>query len=69
MDGFFDCTLEAIPTLRGAGIRCAVMTTVSRLNLHEIPEIIDLVVERQVDIFAFGRYCPSAFDPRHARDP
>lgn len=62
MDGSFDCTLEAIPTVRDAGIRCAVMTTVSRLNLHEIPEVIDLVVERQVDIFAFGRYCPSAFD-------
>ena len=63
MDGSFDCTLEKIRCIRAAGIRCAVMTTVARLNLHEIPEVIDLVVEHQVDIFAFGRYCPNAFDP------
>jgi len=35
---------------------------VSRLNLIEIPAIIDLVVEHQVVVFAFGRYCPSRFD-------
>ena len=63
MAGSFDCTLEKIPILRAAGIRCAVMTTVSRVNIHEIPEIIDLVVERQVDIFAFARFCPNSFDP------
>ena len=63
MDGSFDCTIEKIGVIRGAGIRCAVMTTVSRLNLREIPEVIDLVVRHQVDIFAFARYCPSSFDP------
>ena len=59
MDGSFDCTMEKIGVIRGAGIRCAVMTTVSRVNVHEIPEIIDLAVKHQVDIFAFARYCPT----------
>jgi len=33
------------------------------MNLHEIPEVIDLAVKHQVDIFAFARYCPIGFDP------
>ena len=60
--GSFDRTLEAISTLREAGLHCAVMTTVSGTNLHEIPDIIDLVVEHKADIFAFGRYCPTSAD-------
>ena len=57
--GSFDATLRAIKTIREAGLHCAVMTTVSGTNIHEIPQIIDLVVEHHVDIFAFGRYCPT----------
>ena len=57
--GSFDATLQAIRIIRQAGLHCAVMTTVSGTNIHEIPQIIDLVVEHQVDIFAFGRYCPT----------
>ena len=63
MNGSFDCTLDKVRILRGAGIRCAVMTTVSRMNFHEIPELIDLVVAHHVDIFAFARYCPTGLDP------
>ncbi len=58
--GSFDATLNAIRLIREAGIHCAVMTTVSGTNIHEIPEIVDLVVQHQVDIFAFGRYCPTS---------
>ncbi|MDR0744956.1 MAG: radical SAM/SPASM domain protein, ACGX system, partial [Mediterranea sp.] len=58
--GSFDITLEKIEVLRNAGIRCAVMTTVSGTNAHEIAEIIDTVVEHKVNIFAFGRYCPTS---------
>jgi radical SAM/SPASM domain protein of ACGX system len=57
--GSFDCTLEKINVLRDAGIRCAIMTTVSGVNASEIPAIIDTVVEHKADIFAFGRYCPT----------
>lgn len=58
--GSFDCTLEKIALLREAGIKCAIMTTVSHTNIDEIPDIVDLVVDYQVDIFAFGRYCPTS---------
>lgn len=56
--GSFDETLKAIGTLRSAGIRTAVMTTVSQANVNEVPSIIDLVVDCKVDVFAFARYCP-----------
>ena len=58
--GSFDTTLEKIRCLRDAGIRCVIMTTVSGTNIDEIPEIVDLVVEHKVDIFAFARYCPTS---------
>jgi radical SAM/SPASM domain protein of ACGX system len=58
--GSFDTTLEKIPVLKKAGIRCAVMTTVSGTNAHEMAGIIDTVVEHKADIFAFGRYCPTS---------
>jgi radical SAM/SPASM domain protein of ACGX system len=60
--GSFDATIAKIPIIRQAGIRCAVMTTVSGTNLEEIPAIVDLVVEHHVDLFAFGRYCPTSFE-------
>lgn len=65
--GSFDTTLRAIATIREAGIHCAVMTTVSATNMHELPEIIDLVVAHHVDIFAFGRYCPTSEDKANGR--
>lgn len=58
--GSFDTTLEKIKFLLDAGIRCAIMTTVSGTNIDEIPGIIDLVVEYKADIFAFARYCPTS---------
>ncbi len=60
--GSFDATLAAVKTIRDAGLQCAVMTTVSGANIREVPRIIDLVVELHADIFAFGRYCPTAAD-------
>lgn len=57
--GSFDITLEKIQTLKKAGIRSIIMTTVSDKNIDEIPEIIDTVVEHKVNVFAFGRYVPS----------
>lgn len=60
--GSFDITLEKIKVLRDAGIRCAIMTTVSGTNAHEMAGIIDAVVEHKADIFAFARYCPTSFE-------
>lgn len=58
--GSFDTTIEKIEILKRNGIRVAVMTTVSGTNILEIPNIIDLVVEKGVDVFAFGLYCPTS---------
>lgn len=56
--GSFKVTLEKIPLLRGHGIRVDVMSTVSKLNLEEIPELVDIVVENEVDFFGFKRLVP-----------
>ncbi|MGD9771299.1 MAG: radical SAM/SPASM domain protein, ACGX system [Parabacteroides sp.] len=58
--GSFDITLEKIACIRNAGLRCAIMTTVSGTNIQEIPGIIDLVVKYKADVFAFARYCPTS---------
>ncbi len=58
--GSFDTTVEKIEVLRRNGIRVAVMTTVSGTNIKEIPAIVDLVVDKKVDVFAFARYCPTS---------
>ena len=58
--GSFDTTLEKIKCINKAGITTVIMTTVSGTNIKEIPEIIDLVVKNEVDIFAFSRYCPTS---------
>lgn len=57
--GSFNITIDKISSIRKAGMYCAVMTTVSRANIDEIPQMIDIVVEQHVDVFAFGRYCPT----------
>lgn len=58
--GSFDCTLEKIASIKNAGIRSVIMTTVSGKNIKEIPDIIDTVVQYGVDVFAFARYCPTS---------
>lgn len=58
--GSFDTTIEKVAVIKEAGLRCAVMTTVSGTNIREIPDVIDLVVRLGVDVFAFGRYCPTS---------
>ena len=60
MPGSFACTLDAIDLLNEAGIWTAVMTTVSSANMDEIPDLIDLMAERNVSVYAFGRYCPTS---------
>lgn len=58
--GSFDCTLDKIKCINNAGIRSVIMTTVSGLNIDEVPQIIDTVVKYGVNVFAFARYCPTA---------
>lgn len=58
--GSFDETLSKIPLINKAGIRSVIMTTVSGTNIKEVPDIIDAVVAHGVNVFAFGRYCPTS---------
>lgn len=67
--GSFDSTLKAIKYIKNAGIKCAVMSTVSDVNISEMPEVVDLVVQNEVDIFAFGRYCPTGAEKKNAVTP
>lgn len=66
--GSFECTLEKIECINRAGIRSAVMTTVSGMNIKEIPDIIDTVVKAGVNVFAFARYCPTQRGKRYGND-
>lgn len=61
-EGSFETTLEKIKTLQNAGLRASIMTTVSKINIDEIPSLIDVVVENNVNLFSFARYCPDSFD-------
>lgn len=62
--GSFAETLRAIGCLKRAGIWVAVMNTVSSMNAVELPQLIDLVASLDVDVFAFGRYCPTSGQKR-----
>lgn len=57
--GSFDTTLEKIGCINRAGIRSVIMTTVSGVNIDEVPDIIDTAVKYEADVFAFARYCPT----------
>lgn len=56
--GSFDLTIEKIGCLNRAGIKSVIMSTVSKTNMDEIPDIIDEVVKAKVKVFAFSRYVP-----------
>ena len=36
------------------------MSMVSSANIGDFPQLIDLAAEKDVDVFAFGRYCPTS---------
>ena len=58
--GSFQTTLKAIDYIKNSGMWCAVMSTVSSMNMGDFPQMIDLEAEKNVDVFAFGRYCPTS---------
>lgn len=67
--GSFAITLEKIKLLKDAGIKVAIMTTVSKVNIDEVIDIIDLVVDHEVNIFAMARYCPTIGDNSNNIEP
>ena len=58
--GSYDTTLEKIDCIKNAGMFCAIMSTVSSANIADFPQLIDLCAKKEVDVFAFGRYCPTS---------
>ena len=67
--GSYDETLAKIKPVNDAGICSVIMSTVSSLNIHEIPEVIDVVVEHEAEVFSFARYCPSGSGMKTAVTP
>jgi radical SAM/SPASM domain protein of ACGX system len=67
--GSFDATIEAISLIRDAGMKCAIMTTVSAKNIEEIPDLVSIVAENEADIFAFSRYCPTSRERENSIEP
>ena len=67
--GSFDCTLSKIRCIKNSGLCSVIMTTVSRANIHEVPEIIDTVVEYGVDVYSFARYCPTGSETSNGISP
>ena len=57
--GSYRETLEAVGILKRAGLKSVIMTTVSSLNINEMPQIIDAAVAAGADMFSFARYCPT----------
>lgn len=45
------------------------MTTVSKTNIKEIPDLVDIIVEHKVSNFGFARYCPNAEDANLIASP
>jgi len=67
--GSFDATWACLPLLHKAGITSHVMSTVSHLNLWEIPDLIDLAVQHGVGVYGFARYVPTGPDKKNAIRP
>jgi radical SAM protein with 4Fe4S-binding SPASM domain len=56
--GSFNAAIEAIRLLQKTRIKTAIMFTLSRENIHELPSVITLAAEMGVDYFSFNRCVP-----------
>ena len=60
--GSYRETMDKIALLNKTGLPSAIMTTVSRTNMAELPDIIREMAKAEVGIYAFSRYCPTGPD-------
>lgn len=67
--GSYKATLEKIHVLNEAGIKSAIATTVSKTNIDEIPELVDVAVAYKAKTFGFSRYCPNEKDKNNLVTP
>lgn len=68
-EGSFDKTVDAIRMLNECGLPSVVMTTVSKINWLEIPDLTRFLVEIGVHTCAFARYCPTHGDTESNLSP
>ena len=67
--GSFKDTLRAIDLLKKSGIRVDIMSTVSKLNSADLPELAQLCVTIGVNVFTFARYVPTHDDLEYQFTP
>lgn len=67
--GSFEATIEAIKLLKECELPPVVMTTVSRINYLEVPELTRMLVNLGVHTCAFARYCPTHNDTESNLSP
>lgn len=67
--GSFDETLDKVKVLNDANIHTSIMTTISRSNIDEIPDLVPIVVKSGVKNFGFARYCPNPDDTANMVSP
>jgi len=60
--GSFDETLAKVKLLNEVGIHTSIMTTISKINMNEIPRLVPILVNANVKNFGFARYCPNPND-------
>ncbi|MBR5375898.1 MAG: radical SAM protein, partial [Lachnospiraceae bacterium] len=58
--GSFQATLDAVKLLNDAGIQTQLMATVSRQNMQDVLECMDIAAEHNVTDFTFARYCATS---------
>jgi radical SAM/SPASM domain protein of ACGX system len=60
--GSFDATVDVIRRYSGRGLKMKVMTTLSKSNVQDLPDLARFVANIGADVFAFARYCPTHGD-------
>lgn len=67
--GSFKSTIDAINIINNAGLRSVIMCTVSKMNISEVPSLVEIAVNAHADTFGFARYCPSKNDIENMPNP
>lgn len=67
--GSYRETIRKIGMLNKAGLKSVVMTTVSCINIDEIPSLADEAVKAEAGLYTFARYCPAGADTENGISP
>lgn len=58
VEGAFNTTIDIIRRLKDLGFQVGIMMTVSRLNMNNIEDMVNLLVEEKVDTLSVERFIP-----------